>query len=169
MQSKKWSVAATYGFVLALITISYQLIMAVLAPGTAISLLLWAAKFGGTLYLLYYFIKEFAKQTEFFSYSDGFKFGLIVSFLSSIVCAVYMFLHFAVIFPDSVAAQLEQAMTMMQSNPEAIDQIASIEDKLPQIVFVVILFYNTIFGAIASAIIANYTKKGDIFDSKETF
>ncbi|GAB1473373.1 hypothetical protein MASR2M69_08140 [Bacteroidota bacterium] len=64
---------------------------------------------------------------------------------------------------------MEQAMNMMQSNPDAIDQIAKIEDKLPQIMFVVIIFYNTIFGVIASSIIANYTKKGNIFDNKETF
>lgn len=169
MQSKKWSIAATYGLILALITISYQLIQTVFEPGKAIALIMWAAKFGGTLYLLYYFIKEFAKQSDLFAFSDGFKFGILVSFFSSIICAVYTYFHFAVIFPDSIAAQMEQAMNMMQSNPDAIDQIAKIEDKLPMILFFVIIFYNTIFGMIASSIIANYTKKGDIFDNKESF
>ncbi|GAB1473372.1 hypothetical protein MASR2M69_08130 [Bacteroidota bacterium] len=91
MQSKKWSIAATYGFVLALITISYQLIQTVFEPGTAIALILWAAKFGGTLYLLYYFIKEFSKQSDLFTYSDGFKFGVIVSFmLFNYLCSLYI-------------------------------------------------------------------------------
>ncbi|MDP3453512.1 MAG: DUF4199 domain-containing protein [Bacteroidales bacterium] len=164
MQSNTWSKAATFGLLLALITIVYQLVLTVIEPGTAIKLILWVLKFSGSIWLLYFFIKEHSSLYDTFSYKDGFKFGFMISLLSSVICAAYMFLHFAVLFPDTVAEQMEAAMTMMQSsNPDAIDTLAKIEDKLPQIIFVVILIYNTIFGIIASSIIANYTKKGDIF------
>ncbi len=166
MQSNKWSKAATYGLLLALITIVYQLVLTVIEPGTAIKLILWVVKFAGSLWLLHFFIKEHASSFELFTYKDGFKFGFMISLLSSVVCAAYMFLHFAVLFPDSIAEQMEAAMSMMQSsNPEALDAFASIEDQFPQIMFVIILIYNTIFGVIASSIMANYTKKGDIFSS----
>ena len=169
MQSNKWSIAATYGLLLALVTIVYTLIQTVFAPGTAISLLLWAAKFIGSIWLLLYFIKEYAGAAEVFTYKEGFRFGFITSVFSSIIIAAYIFIHYALIFPDSIAVQMETAMTMLgSSNPDAAEQIASIEEIFPQLMFVVFLFYNSIFGAIASAIIANYTKKGDIFTESET-
>ncbi len=169
MQSKNWSSAAFYGLVLAVITITYQLIQTVFEPAKGIALILWAAKFVCTLWILYFFIREYAKGFEYFTYSNGFKFGVLVSFFSALLCAAYMFLHFAVLFPDEIAAQIEQAMTLMESsNPDALEQFSKIEDRLPQIIFIFYLIYNTIFGVIASSIIANYTKKGNLFNTPET-
>jgi hypothetical protein len=36
-------------------------------------------------------------------------------------------------------------------------------EHLPKLAFVFALIYYTLFGMIVSAIVANYTKKGDIF------
>ena len=36
-------------------------------------------------------------------------------------------------------------------------------EHLPKLAFVFSLIYYTIFGLIVSAIVANYTKKGDLF------
>ncbi len=168
MNSNKWSAAAMYGLLLALITVFHTLINTVFEPGTAIKLILWVVKFVGVLWLLYYFIKDYAKPAEIFTYKEGFAFGFLICLFSSVICAAYMFLHFAVIFPDAVAAQMETVLTAMQSsNPEALDNFAKIQGILPQIVFAFSLFYYVIFGVIASAVIANYTKKGDIFTKTE--
>ena len=58
-QSNKWSSAAMDGLYLSLVTIIYSLIMAVLVPESFIvKTLLWVAKFGGCLYLLWFFMKR---------------------------------------------------------------------------------------------------------------
>jgi hypothetical protein len=79
-----------------------------------------------------------------------------------------MFLHYAVIFPDMVAEQMQAAAQMMQSsNPEAVDSFGKIEANLPQIIFVFTLIYYTLIGVIASAIIANYTKREQLFEEAD--
>ena len=167
MQTNSWSLAAVNGLLLALVTIILTLVQTVLEPGTAIKVLIWIAKLVGSLWLLYYFIKDYAKDSEVFTYKMGFNYGFKVCLLSSLVCAIYMFMHFAVIFPEAVQASLEQAAAMMQSsNPDAVDAINRISGKLPQIVTITVLVYYTLFGIVASAIIANFTKKGDIFASQ---
>ena len=166
MQSK-WTTAATGGLLLALVTIIVILIQTVLQPGTAINIILWLVKFVGSIWLLFYFVKEYSKQHEFFSYGNGFRYGVLVAFFSSLICACYRFLHYAVIFPDMVAEQMSTAMEMVaSSNPDAVDTIAKGEGILPQLVFAFSLVYYTIFGAIASAIIANYTKKTTPFSQE---
>ena len=165
MQSNRWSTAATSGILLALVTIISTLIQAVFTPGTIMNLIIWAIKSVGSIWLLSYFIKEYSKSFNLFTYKDGFRYGFLVAFFSSLICASYMFLHYAVIFPEAVAAQMDQVMEMMaSSNPDAVDALDKIGSKLPQLIFTITLFYFTIIGVIASAIIANYTKKGSIFD-----
>ncbi len=67
-------------------------------------------------------------------------------------------------FPDAMQTAMEQVIVAMQSsNPDAADSMERYQSKLPQLVSVITLFYYTVFGLIASAVIANYTKKGDIF------
>jgi hypothetical protein len=164
MQTNKWSIAALNGLLLALISITVTVIQTVLEPGTAVTWLLWLAKLTGSLGLLYYFINDYSKNQDLFTYKDGFRFGFMVSLLSSIICAGYLFFHYALFFPDSVAASMEQAAAALESsNPQGVDMLSKIEGKLPQIIFFASLVYYTLFGVLASSIIANYTKKGDLF------
>jgi len=51
------------------------------------------------------------------------------------------------------------AMAMQSANPAGAEAIERYQAKLPQIITVTSFFYYTVFGLIASAIIANYTKK----------
>lgn len=165
MQSNRWSAAATSGILLALVTIISILIQSVFEPNKVINLIIWTIKSVGSIWLLYYFMKEYAKPFNLFTYKDGFRYGFLLAFFSSVICAAYMFLHYAVIFPDAIAAQMDQVMEMMaSSNPDAVDTFEKISPKMPQIIFISTLIYYTIIGAVASAIIANYTKKGSIFD-----
>ena len=59
---------------------------------------------------------------------------------------------------------METVMNAMQSsNSDSMEAFEKIQGILPQLILVFSLVYYIIFGAIASSIIANYTKKGDIF------
>jgi len=162
MQSNQWSKAAVDALFLSLITILANLIQVVLEPGKVISILIWLIKFGGCLGVLYYFMKEFSKSSEVFSYKDGLKFGFKICLLSSLICAGYVFFQFAVLFPDMMQKTIEQYSTAMSSsNPDAIEVMERY--MTPQFISVITFIYYVVFGLIVSAIIANYTKKGDVF------
>jgi len=163
MQTNKWSVAALDGLLLALITITATLIQTIFEPGSAISWLLWLVKLVSTVGLLYFFVKDYSKNQELFTYKDGFQFGFMISFLSSIICGSYMFLHYTLIFPDSLAKVMENVATAMQSSGGDTSAFEKIQKYLPHFISVFSLIYYSIFGLIASAIIANSTKKGDVF------
>jgi hypothetical protein len=73
-------------------------------------------------------------------------------------------MHFAFLFPDATNAQMElMAQNMESSNPQASEAFTKIMPHLPKIIFAFTLVYYTLFGMLVSAIVANYTKKGDIF------
>jgi len=163
MQTNKWSIAALDGLLLALITIIATLIQTIFEPGSAITWLLWLVKLVSTVGLLYYFVKDYSKNQELFTYKDGFRFGFMVSVLSSLICGCYMFLHYTLIFPDSLAKVMESVSTAMQSSGGDTTAFEKIQKYVPHFISVFSLIYYSIFGLIASAIIANSTKKGDVF------
>lgn len=165
MQSNKWSIAAQNALILALVTILATLLQAVFPqmPGF-IGILIWIVKLGLSIYLVYYFIKDYSKHFETFTFKQGFNFGAILCLLSSVICAAYLFLHMGFLFPEATTSQMEMfAQTMESSNPEGAEAIFGVMEHLPKLAFVFSLIYYTIFGLIVSAIVANYTKKGDMF------
>ena len=165
MQSNKWSIAAQNALILALVTILATLLQAVFPqmPGF-IGILIWIVKLVLSIYLVYYFIKDYSKHFETFTFKQGFNFGAILCLLSSVICAAYLFLHMGFLFPEATTSQMEMvAQTMESSNPEGAEAIFGVMEHLPKLAFGFSLIYYTIFGLIVSAIVANYTKKGDMF------
>gem|GEM_PF-4036608 len=71
MQTNTWSLAAVNGLILAMVTIVITLVQTVLEPGTVIKIFLWAAKLGLSIWLLYYFIRDYAKRTGTFHLWTG--------------------------------------------------------------------------------------------------
>ena len=165
MQSNKWSVAAQNAIILALVTILATLIQAVFPsmPGF-MGIVIWLVKLTLSVYLVYYFIKEYSKNFETFTYKQGFRFGTILCLLSSVIGAAYLFLHMGFLFPEATSSQMELvAQSMQSSNPDGAEAVMGVMEHLPKLAFVFALIYYTLFGMIVSAIVANYTKKGDIF------
>lgn len=165
MQSNKWSVAAQNAIMLSLVTILATLIQGVFRemPGF-LGIIIWVVKFSLSIYLVYYFVKEYSKSFDVFTYKQGFQFGVILCLLSSTIGAAYLFLHMGFLFPEATMSQMELiAQNMEASNPQGAEAISSVMEHLPKIAFVFALIYYTIIGVIVSAVVANYTKKGDIF------
>ncbi len=164
--NNKWNQAAINGLSLSLVTIIYSLINSVFTPNAFIAMLLWAIKFGGCIYLLHLFMKQYSAKFEQISYSDSFKYGFIICCFSSVVCAAYSFLSLTLIFPDSVDMVIEQTQTILAQGNYSSEEESAVEsvlNRLPQITLFTSLVYYIIIGAITSAIIANYTKKTDPF------
>ncbi len=171
-QSNKWSSAAMDGLYLSLVTIIYSLIVAVMMPESfLIKTLLWAIKFGACLYLLWFFMRRWSSQFDTISFSQSYNYGFIICLLSSVMCACYSYAQVEWLFPE----QTEQAITLaketmaqqgtLDSNTENL--MDSFFGNFGRISMFVSLFYYIIFGAIASAITANFTKKTNPFAETE--
>ncbi|MBO7268567.1 MAG: DUF4199 domain-containing protein [Bacteroidales bacterium] len=171
-QSNKWSSAAMDGLYLSLVTIIYSLVVAVMMPESfIIKTLLWVIKFGGCLYLLWFFMKRWSDQFDTITYSQSYNYGFIICLLSSVMCACYSYIQVEWLFPE----QTEQAITLaketmaqqgtLDSNTENI--MDSFFGNFGRISMFVSLFYYIIFGSIASAITANFTKKTNPFVGTE--
>ena len=171
-QSNKWSSAAMDGLYLSLVTIIYSLIVAVMMPESfLIKTLLWIIKFGGCLYLLWYFMKRWSSQFDTITYSQSYNYGFIICLLSSIMCACYSYIQVEWLFPE----QTEQAITLAKETMAQQGTLDSTTEDIMdrffgnfgRISMFVSLFYYIIFGSIASAITANFTKKTNPFGETE--
>ena len=160
------------GLYLSLVTIIYSLVASVFPTESfLIKTLLWIVKFGGCLYLLWFFMKRWSDQYETISYSQSYNYGFIVCLLSSVICACFSYAQVEWIFPG----QTEQAITLAKEtmvqqgtlNSSTENIINSFLGNFGRIALFSNLIYCTLFGAIAAAITANFTKKTNPFGETE--
>ena len=171
-QSNKWSCAAMDGLYLSLITIIYSLLLAVWQPeGFLIKSLLWAVKFGGCLYLLWLFMKRWSDKFDTISYSQSYNYGFLICLFSSIMCACYSYIQAEWLFPEQTAQAVDLIKeTMAQQgtlNSDTENMMDNYLQNFGRISMFVSLFYYIIFGSIASAVTANFTKKTNPFGETE--
>ncbi|HHV39796.1 MAG: DUF4199 domain-containing protein [Bacteroidales bacterium] len=161
MKSSFWNKAAPYGIILALISILFTVLQTVLPlTGTFYTFVMWVLKLAGTLGFLFYVMKDFGKEKESYIYADAFKFGLAVSFCSSIIGAAYYYLHVMFLFPDSVD-QLTNAMYQGFEQAGVLDagfDIDKMLNHLPVVLTITQLFYYNIIGLLWASLLANGAK-----------
>ncbi len=165
--NNKWQSAAFDGLLLSAVTIVYSLITSLFTPGVFLSLVLWAVKFGGCIWLLHYFMKKYSSQFRHITYGESFQYGMLISLFSSIVCAGFLFISLTLLFPGQLDLAVEQSQEMLaQSNysGEQIEAVNAVMGYLPQITLLWTLVYYFIIGVIMAAITANFTKRENIFD-----
>ena len=161
MKSNLWSSAASNGFLLALITIIVTLFTAAFPMGTAASLLIQFTKLTVTIGVLYYFMKKFGGEQDSYTFGNAFTYGFVVSLCSNIVIACYSWLHYTMIFPDSMEKTLEimqQVAAQYNLEQHSTDLLVK---NFPIIMSVGPLIIYTFFGLIFAAILANFAKKAD--------
>ncbi len=167
-QNNKWSCAAMDGLYLSIVTIIYSLAVSVLQPeGFIIKSILWIAKFGGCIYLLWMFMKKWSEKFDTISYGKSFNYGFLVCLFSSIICACFGYIQVEWLFPEqideafSIAQETMASQGTLDSTSES--AINMVMGNFGRITLFFSLFYYIVFGAIASAIIAVYTKKENPF------
>lgn len=171
-RENKWSSAAMDGLYLSLVTIIYSLALSALQPESfIIKSILWIAKFGGCLYLLWYFMKRWSDRFDMITYSQSFNYGFIVCLLSSIMCACYGYVQVEWLFPEQTQeaiALAQEAMAQQGGLDSATENMMnSFYGNFGRVTLFVSLFYYTLFGAIAAAITANFTKRTNPFGEGE--
>ena len=134
-----------------------------------VNTVLWAAKFGGCIWLMMFFMKKFCKQHPSVGNGTTYRLGLAISVLSALVYAAASFANTAFISADIINENMnlvmEQMAPMMDSN--SMNQMDEIMSKLPQITFFSTLFYCIIYGSILSFILSrNIPSKNPFADNK---
>ena len=168
----KWSSAAKNGLILASITIGVSLISSLLHSSSFIvGALLWIVKTGGSIWLLHRIMKEYSALKESISYGESFKYGFAVTLFSSLVISAYLFLSLTVIFPsemEKMTEVMQMVMQMVMANgnytTEEESAMERLMGRLPQYSVIVNIIYLSILGAIASAVIASFTKRTNPFE-----
>ena len=174
METKnRWIQAITNGFLLSLITIvamaaSSALQTAEFGGKSILSIIIWAIKFGGSIYLLYYFMKSYRDSQEQVSYKEAFGNGTMICIFSSIIISLFTYLQYTVISPE-LTEVLIQSMNQVaeKAGGESMNSLLPLIDNIVPTIVITMLVYLTIFGVITASIIANYTKKDDIFFENE--
>ena len=158
-----WEDAGKAGLALGLVSTTYLFVNQFISSTQAatwiimlLSTVLWAAKFGGCIWLMICFMKRFSRQNPQAQSSTTFLFGMMAAALSALVYAAATFANTAFISADAIAEQtglmLQQMAPMMDSNSMA--QMDKIMEKLPQITFFSNLIYCFCFGTILSGILS---------------
>ncbi len=170
----KWQLAAIDGLILSSVTIITMLLSSILGekPNFIVSMLIWIVKFGGSLYLLYYLMKKYSNNFDTISYGQSFSYGFLVCVFSSIVCACFGYVLVEFLFPEQTEMAIAQTRQMLGSTPGYTEDVKETMNKILGNYSWYMLFgqliYLTIFGAIASSITANYTKKTNPFTDSQT-
>ena len=166
-ETGKLSRASMDGLLLALVTIVFSVISSLGVSGGFVGVLIWIIKLVATIWVLLYFMKKYSLNHASVygetTYNQAFSYGFLVSLLSAVVIACFMFLSVTVLFPDTIsnAKQLVQERIDQQGSmgEEQENAIGAVLNNLPTILTFGMLIGCTMFGLIVSAIIASSVKQ----------
>lgn len=118
--------------------------------------LIWAAKFGGCIWLMSFFMKKLAADYEEVTNHDTYRLGVASALLSALIVAGFTLASVMFITPETYLetfqAAMAQSVPMLDSNSQEV--FDSLIDNLPVIMFVSNLLYCFIYGWILSFILS---------------
>lgn len=139
------------------------------AVATALSLVLWAIKFIGCIWLMRFFMKKLCEEYGNATNADTFKFGMMTALLSALIYSAINLANILFVSPDFFAAQMQEAIrsysSMLDSNSMAM--LEKMEDAYPQIAFFSNLIYCFLYGTVLSAILSRNIPVRDPFANFE--
>lgn len=163
IQKNMWNTAGKAGLILGLISTAYLFISQMLGQSgmpslisSILNIVLWIAKFAGCIWVMKMFMTSFAASDESITNSNTFRLGTRMALLSALVYSAFALANVAFISPDLFQEQME--MTMQQMAPmldsNALSQIDSLYENLPQITFFSNLIYCFIYGTVLAFILS---------------
>jgi hypothetical protein len=163
----KWSLAAKYGLILSSATIIVSIIGMFNIPGW-LGTILTIAKFVAIFYMLRYFMEKYSEMYDgSVSYGTSFKFGFLVCFCSTIICTAYTYIDYTVFRPEVIELMIETMLTAQNSmgaTSSVVFDYQMLSSMMPKVLIFSLFLDYIIFALIFPAIVANFTKKEDIFD-----
>lgn len=167
-----WNKAAVTGVVFAAVTITCGLLAKGLAAlqlngfvSGLLSFLIWAAQFGGCIWLMIFFMKKLVAAYDGVTNSDTNRYGRRIALFSAILIAVVNF--FILYFTPEAKMQemIDEALgaygSMLDSNSLAM--MEEMLQNLPVLTFFGNLIYCFLYGTILSAILSRNIPAPDPF------
>ena len=172
IQKNMWNTAGKAGLFLGLASSAYLFISQSLGQveipailNSIISFVLGSANFAGCIWIMRYFMKQFAAENSEVTNSGTFRLGMIMALLSALVYSAFAFANVAFIsadmFTEQMNALMQQMAPMMDSNTAA--QMDKTMQNLPQLTFFSNLIYCFIFGTILSFALSRSIPSRDPF------
>jgi len=162
-----WTVAAQAGIFLSLVTLICSTADALIG-NSFMSILFWIVKLTGSLWILRYFMRQWGEAHEG---ESTFNFGCAMCVCSSLICAVFTFVLYKYIVPDSLAKAFEMIETNLAATSELpeemMDTIFRIEDNFPQICGIATMLWCSLLGVCFSGIFKNTTTCGNSIFTRE--
>lgn len=165
-----WETAAKAGLVLGAVSSVYMFLTQFMAGATGfimttLSFVLWAAKFGGCIWLMSFFMKMFVANHPEVDNKTTFNLGIATAILSALIYSAAAFANVAFISGDAIAEQMDLVMqqmgSMMDSNTTSL--LEAYMENLPQITFFSNLLYCFVFGTVLSYILSRNIPNKDPF------
>lgn len=170
-----WNEAGKAGIVLGAVSLAYLMAgwglglldkssaaLGIIANVT--SVLLWIAKFAGCLYLMRFFMLNYAEKEDNAVNSDTFKFGSAVALTSALVYSAGYLAYMLFIQPDIFTEAIATMGSSLDS--KTLEELNNIAPKLPTIGFFFNLLYCWVFGTIVSSIFSRKIPNPNPFKSE---
>ena len=159
-----WDGAGKAGLVLGLISSAYVILTYLLGKltgttglallSTLLAFLLWAAKFGGCIYLMKLFMTKFAAAHPGCDNSDTFRFGVVTALLSALLFAAFDLAYVTWIAPDTFSQGVE-TMTESYGSILPSESIEAMQEvNFGRVSFFTNLIYCFLFGTVLSSILS---------------
>lgn len=165
-----WNEAGLPGLILGIIPVVCFSLTQIKSDSIALSSILWVLKFGGCIFLMYFFMKRYLLAHDDADRSSVFRFGVVVALLSAIICAGGQLGYVLLIAPDTYEKAIDTVMNSGMASQLDSNSLAAIDEllpKLPAITFFCNLAYCFVFGLIVSAIISGSIVSNNPFNEDD--
>ena len=164
-----WNDAGKAGIVLGGVVILYSLAVS-LTGGLSgklpqfLTIVLWCAKFGGCLYLMYFFMVRLSKQYDGVTNRTAFGHGVRIALLSALVCSAYA-LSDALLHPEAIEQVFELVQTQFSSmlDSNSMSAMEQMQQNSPVYLLFSNFIYCFLFGVVVAKIYSTNFPQADPF------
>lgn len=175
-----WNSACKAGLALGAVSIAYtmastlftQEMVSNIGVFTAriISMVLWAVKFAGCIWLMKFFLTRFAISYADVTRHDVFRQGAASAFLSALIYSAFYLAYVSYINPEIFSQAIDSAMetysSFMDSNTAAM--MEQMKGNFPKISSISNLIYCSIYGTVLSSVLSRTIISDDPFEDTES-
>ncbi len=166
-----WNKAGISGAALGLISTAFMFITQAMGTSVtgfwalALSSVMWAAKFGGCIWLMMFFMKRLCREFDNVTGAETFKFGMATALLSALIYSAAYLANVTFIFPDIIEETFNTVLLssagMLDSNSMAM--MEKMQENFPQTAFFSNLIYCFLYGTLLSSILSRIIPSRDPF------
>lgn len=136
---------------------------------SVLNIIIWLLKFVGCILIMRWAMKKFAGRYEGVRNRQVFILGMLSALFSAILVSAYSYIYMEFINPEQLKEAMDmvyQSMSgMMDSN--TLEEMQSMESKMPAISFFSSLIYCFLYGTILSSILSGGIISDNPFEDEE--